>query len=209
MVQIFGTAKFPYNIMRTGCVAKDQTQCPLSKTTPNAAHYSSELNRGHLGWPRSISFTWNASNNSAFSMVQLMNWIDAYMPNELAHVGNNFGLKMLLIIFVHFWFCKRLTACTFVVLPVWWGRAAGAAAEPAGVGPRVSEAAQFPQQVQHHHGADPLHFGLLTISSLRHHCPPRDCLLRIEEGYLSLCSNYFFSILPFINSPLARRAPNF
>ncbi len=116
MAQIFGAAKFPYNIMRTGCVAKDQTQCPLSKTISNVAHYSSELHRGHLGWPRSISFTRKASNSSAFSGVQLMNWIHAYMLNKLAHVGNNFGLKMLLIIFVHFrfessWQLVHLLSC--------------------------------------------------------------------------------------------------
>lgn len=51
--------------------------------------------------------------------------------------------------------------------------AAGASAEPAGVRPRVSKAAQFPQQVHCHHGADPLHFGLLTISSLRHQWLPK------------------------------------
>lgn len=69
--------------------------------------------------------------------------------------------------------CKLLTACTFVLVPAWWGRAAGAETQPAGIRPLDSKAAQFPQQVQYHHGAEPLHFGPLTISSLRHHCPPR------------------------------------
>lgn len=200
MVQIFGTANFPYNIMRTGCVAKEWTKCQLSKTIPNAAHYSSELNCGHLGWPRSISFTWNLSNNSAFSIVQLIYWISAYR-NKLAHAGNHFWIKNTCNHFCSLLVCKLLTTCTFVVVPVWWGRAPGAA----GVRPPVSKAAQFPQQVQHHHGADPLPFVLLTISSLRHHCPPRDCLLGIEEGYLGLCCIIFFPL----HSLVFHRSPNF
>lgn len=42
MAQNCGVAKFQYKIMRTGCVAKDQTQCPLSRTIPNVVHYSSK-----------------------------------------------------------------------------------------------------------------------------------------------------------------------
>lgn len=126
MVQIFGTAKFPYNIMRTGCVAKERTQCQLSKTIPNVAHYSSELNCGHLGWPRSISFTWNASNNSAFRIVQLIYWIGVYM-NKLAHVRESFWTKNTCNHFCSLLVCKLLTTFTFVGVPVWWGRAAGVA----------------------------------------------------------------------------------
>lgn len=93
------SSHFPYSIMRTGCVAKAQTHCPLSKTIPNVALYSSKIHCGHLGWPRSISLTWKTSSNPSFSMAQLMDWIEAYMLNKLR-------LKMLLIIFVHFWFAS-------------------------------------------------------------------------------------------------------
>lgn len=64
----------------------------------------------------------------------------------------------------------------------------GAVVKPAGVRPRVPKAAQFPQQVQYHRGADPLHSGLLTISRLRHHCPPKGPPAinrsRISEAFL-------------------------
>lgn len=88
MAQIFSAAKFPYNIMRTGCVARDQTQCPLSKTIPNAGHYSSELHRGHLGMTRTTSFMWKAANNFHSGPTNELN--RCYMLNKLAHVADHF-----------------------------------------------------------------------------------------------------------------------
>lgn len=84
--------------------------------------------------------------------------------------------------------------------------AAGASAEPAGFRPQVSKAAQFPQQVHCHHGADPLHFGLLTISSLRHQRLPMGLPAknrsRIPQPLLHFCHSF---VLKFTSS----RCPDF
>lgn len=94
-------------------------------------------------------------------------------------------MNKLLIIFVNFWFAT-FWLFAYLLSCLEKERAVGVVTKPAGAGPPGFEVAQFPQQVQNHHGADPHRFGLLTISSLRHRCTPTDPLLRIEAT-MSLC----------------------